>query len=225
MKHASLFSQFDSLLFVDTETSGLSPKADQIIELAALHIAKDGSVFEMDDLIPLPDGQQLNPQIVSLTHITDQMLQELGKPPKEVCATFSKLLQPNTLLIAYNAQFDLTFLYYFLHSFGQADRLRNIRMLDALTVYKDRKEYPHRLEHAIAAYHLEDKVINSHRAIDDTRALQAVVEAMEEEEDDLLQYLNLFGYNPKFGISGPRISSVTYLPQGYQRQEKLYLKK
>ena len=94
-------------------------------------------------------------------------------------------------------------------------------MLDALTVYKDRRPYPHRLENAIAAYGLTD-VQNSHRAIDDTAAMLALLEAMAKEEDDLDRYVNLFGYNPRYGVSGPRIGSVTYLPQPYDRQRKLY---
>jgi DNA polymerase-3 subunit epsilon len=38
------------------------------------------------------------------------------------------------------------------------------------------------------------------------------------------RYINLFGYNPKHGISGKKISSVTYLPQPYNRPKgaKLY---
>ena len=63
---------------------------------------------------------------------------------------------------------------------------------------------------------------NSHRAIDDTWAAARVAEAMGREEDDLDRYINLFGYHPKYGIEGLRISSVTYRPQPYDRTQKLY---
>ena len=63
---------------------------------------------------------------------------------------------------------------------------------------------------------------NSHRAIDDVRATVEVLRAMTEERDDLAQYINLFGYSPKYGVSGPRISSVRYLPQGYEPTSPLY---
>ena len=36
--------------------------------------------------------------------------------------------------------------------------------------------------------------------------------------------VNLFGFNPKYGVSGQRVRSVTYLPQGYHNTEKLYNK-
>ena len=45
---------------------------------------------------------------------------------------------------------------------------------------------------------------------------------MEAEQQDLDKYVNLFGYNPKFGAPRPAIHSVTYLPQGYNRTGKLY---
>ena len=48
---------------------------------------------------------------------------------------------------------------------------------------------------------------NSHRAIDDVRATVEVLRAMGTERDDLERYVDLFG---------PRISSVRYLPQGYE---------
>jgi DNA polymerase-3 subunit epsilon len=45
---------------------------------------------------------------------------------------------------------------------------------------------------------------------------------MWKEMDDLVHYVNLFGYNPKYGVSGSKISSVKYLPQGYERTKRLY---
>ena len=91
-----------------------------------------------------------------------------------------------------------------------------------MTVYKDRRPFPHKLCKAIEAYCLDAQ--NSHRAIDDTLATYELLKAMDAECDDLDCYINLFGYNPKYGVSGQRVSSVTYLPQGYHNTEKLYTK-
>ena len=95
--------------------------------------------------------------------------------------------------------------------------------LDLLTVYKDRRPYPHKLCNAIEAYGLTGKVVNSHRAVDDVIATVAVMEEMEQENPDLMCYVNLFGYNPKFGIDGKPIGSVTYKPQPYNATAPLYL--
>lgn len=63
---------------------------------------------------------------------------------------------------------------------------------------------------------------NSHRAIDDVLATVAVLEAMAAERDDLTHYINLFGYNARYGLEGKPISSVTYRPQGYEPGRPLY---
>ena len=49
-----------------------------------------------------------------------------------------------------------------------------------------------------------------------------LLEAMAAERDDLLSYLDLFGYSPKYGVSGRRIASVTYRSQSYWRTAPLY---
>ena len=130
-----------------------------------------------------------------------------------------RILLPALLLLAGSL---LCFLYFFLHRFGKAEILKGIKMLDAMTVYKDRRPYPHKLQNAIDAYGLVTQ--NTHRAVDDARATLELLYAMAAERDDLDRYINLFGYNPKYGVSGPRISSVRYIPQGYHETQKLYEK-
>ena len=126
------------------------------------------------------------------------------------------------MIIAYNAHFDLSFLYYFLLAHGDVGVLKAPDSLDALSLYKDRRDYPHKLANAIVAYGLQDAVVNSHRAIDDVKATVEVLKAMELECDDLLQYVNLFGYNPKYGVQGKKIRSIQYVPQPYASPKKIY---
>ena len=195
----SLFSRCDSVLVFDTETSGLSWQRDEIIEFSAIRLTASGTE-EVDEFIRCT--RSLPPRIVELAGITDELL--------------AALLTPGTMLAAYNAQFDLLFLYSFLQKYGDARLLQDKPKLDLLTVYRDRRAYPHRLCNAIEQYDLQDRVTNSHRAIDDVRATVEVLRAMGTERDDLERYVDLFGYSSKYGISGPRISSVRYLPQGYE---------
>ena len=51
---------------------------------------------------------------------------------------------------------------------------------------------------------------------------RSALEAMAAERDDLDRYVDLFGYSPKYGVSGRRIASVEYRPQPYQRVRPLY---
>lgn len=220
----ALFEQFDAVLVLDTETTGISCRSDEIIELAVLKAGRqeDGlcELETMDEFIRLSAGRHLPPKIVELTGITEQMLLNDGIEKRQAAEMFSRMFGEKTLIVAYNAQFDLCFLYYFLARFGMADVLKGAQMLDALTVYKDRRPFPHKLCNAVDAYQL--KTQNTHRAIDDARATLELLAAMEQEQQDLDRYVNLFGYNPKFGAPKPAIHSVTYRPQGYNRTGKLY---
>lgn len=221
-----LFARYDRLVLFDTETTGLQYSRDEIIEFAAVVLAcKDGQaavVREYDELIALSPGGFVPPKIEQLTGISTQDLRERGLPKARIACDIGEMIAGNTLLLAYNAHFDLSFLYYFLLRYGDAKILRGKDKLDLLTVYRDRRDYPHKLCNAIDAYGLTGTVKNSHRAVDDVLATVAVMEAMEQERDDLDRYVNLFGYIPKFGIDGKAIGSVTYKPQPYHAQYPLY---
>lgn len=223
----TLRSRYDKLVVFDTETTGLVSGQDEIIEFAAAVLElRDGAFAvtqEYDHFVTLSPGKTIPPQIQSLTGITDRDLREEGISKTRLCRDVAEMIAGDkTLLLAYNAHFDLCFLFYTLMKDGDPAVLKGKDKLDLLTVYKDRKPYPHRLASAIEAYGLSDKVRNSHRAIDDVLATVAVMEAMDAEKQDLGRYINLFGYNPKFGIDGKPIRSVTYRPQGYNPKLPLY---
>lgn len=226
-----LFDRYAAVVFFDTETTGLDADTCQIIELAMIRVEKDAdtkisrATNRCDMFVKLPEGQKIPEKIVELTGITDDMLVAEGFTETEAATAFAYMIRNDkgpVLLVAHNAQFDLLFVREMLkrHDSKWAQLLDNSDYLDSLTVYKDRRAYPHKLADAIAAYKLEDKVQNTHRAIDDVKALLQVVGAMEKERADLLTYVNVFGYNTKYGISGPRIDGVTYWPQQFSNHIK-----
>ena len=221
-----LFAQYDRLMLFDTETTGLQFHRDEIIEFAAVVVEKVNGIpqvtREYDELITLSPGMTVPPEIENLTGITNQDIAQRGIPKAQLCRDIAEMISGNTLLLAYNAHFDLSFLFYLLLRSGDPMILKGKDKLDLLTVYKDRHSYPHKLCNAIEVYDLAGKVVNSHRAVDDVLATVAVMEAMEEEKDDLLRYVNLFGYNPKYGVSGKPIGSVTYKPQRFDPPKPLY---
>ena len=186
----SLFEKFERIVVLDTETTGIDCKKDEIIELAAASVTPGGIESEMDVFIRLSEGRKLPSMITQLTGITPEMLTQQGVEKWEAAAQFAAAIShPNTLIVAYNAQFDLCFLYYFLARLELADALKGVKMLDAMTVYKDRRQYPHKLQSAIDAYGVTTQ--NTHRAVDDAKAALEVLDAMAREEDDLLRYVNL----------------------------------
>ena len=227
MSFEALFAKYDRLVLFDTETTGLLFSRDEIIEFAAVVMepvnGEPTVVQEYDELVSLSPGGFVPPKIEQLTGISTQDIRERGLPKTRVARDIAEMIQGNTLLLAYNAHFDLSFLFYFLLRDGDPAILKGKDKLDLLTVYRDRHSYPHRLCNAIDTYGLTGKVVNSHRAVDDVIATVAVMEAMEAEKDDLDKYINLFGYNPKFGVDGKPIGSVTYKPQPYDPVRPQYM--
>ena len=223
---AHLFEKYDRLVLFDTETTGLQYSRDEIIEFAAVVVEQvDGTAAvtkEYDELVSLSSGSFVPPRIQELTGISTQDIRERGLPKTRVCRDIGEMIEGNTLLLAYNAHFDLSFLFYMLLRSGDPAILKGKDKLDLLTVYRDRHSYPHRLSSAIETYGLSGKVVNSHRAVDDVLATVAVMEEMEKEKDDFERYVNLFGYNPKYGIEGKAIGSVVYKAQPYNPPCPLY---
>ena len=224
----NFFQKYDKLVLFDTETTGLQYSRDEIIEFAAVVVelvdGKPTITQQYDELVTLAPGSFIPPMIQKLTGISNEDVAQRGIPKVQVCRDMAEMFRGNPLLIAYNAHFDLSFLYYMLLRNGDPTILRGKDKLDLLTVYKDRRSYPHKLCNAIEAYGLSGQVVNSHWAVDDVVATVAVMEAMAGERDDLLQYINLFGYHPTYGLEGKPIGSITYKPQPYDSPIPLYQK-
>ena len=221
-----LFDRYDSLVFFDTETTGLNFEQDEIIEFSAVVLQRQNGqptvTVEYDELICTDPGTVIPPFIEDLTGITNEAVREKGISKAQVCADISRIFAGNALLLAYNAHFDLSFLFYLLLKHGDPAALRGKDKVDLLTVYKDRHSYPHKLCNAIEVYGLQGKVVNSHRAVDDVLATVAVMEAMLQEKDDMQHYINLFGYNSKYGLQGKPIRSIVYKSQDYDPPKPLY---
>lgn len=201
-------------IFFDTETSGLDCFNCNIIEFAMV-IVEDGEIIDTyDEFINI--GKAIPRNITDLTGITNEMLRNEGKDEKEVACDIKERITDNTLMIAHNCQFDMLFLYQLLkRNFPDEadDIISNLKWLDTLSILKDRKDYPHTLTDAVEYYDVER--VNFHRAVDDTKALYYVTLAMKRERDDLAEYINIFGYNPKYSVSGPRAPFIEYKKQPY----------
>ena len=222
MKVSSIYERYEKVIFFDTETTGFDPEKDQIIELAAVVTGFGMAPIEYDKFVQLEHVKELPEKITDLTGITPLHLAS-GITERQMTQDFSEFCRPRnpggTLLVAHNAQFDLSFMGKTMVRHMKEDDTKvvqpftNADYLDTLTVYKDRAGFPHKLKDAITHYGLDGQVQNTHRAIDDAKALAAVFEAMAEERDDLAEYVNIFGFNPKYDVSGSRFRKVTYRPQ------------
>lgn len=212
-----ILKTYSSVIIFDCETTGFDPSYCQIIELAAIKLGLDseGNIIvekEMDDFIRLPEGKTLPGKIIELTGITDEMLLSEGIDESLAANHFLEMAEGDSLLIAHNAQFDAAFLRKLI---SKCTSCPDFSYIDSMTVYKDRRAYPHKLSDAIIDYGLTGKVQNSHRAIDDVMALLEIIKCMHIERSDIHSYVNIFGYNPKYGVSGTKVPGVTYAPQRF----------
>jgi len=118
----------------DVETTGLSPRSDRMVELAAVRIDRDGTRSEFHTLLnpgrPIPAGA------TRIHHITDDMVAEAPHFPR-VGLSFLKFIDGSTL-VAHNARFDLGFLQESLHRGGMP--LWRGRTMD--TILLSRRVYP-----------------------------------------------------------------------------------
>ena len=205
------------LIFFDTETSGLNCRDCEIIELAMLTV-EDGVITECyDEFVNI--GKAIHPRITQITSITNDMLKNEGLDEKRVAEDIADRLTPGTLMIAHNCQFDLSFVFSLLQRHFPDDAfdiVKNVYWLDTLTVLKDRKKYPHKLIDAVEYYGVG--LVNFHRAIDDTKALRNVTIALRNERDDLVEYVNIFGFNPKYGVEGVRFPFIEYKKQYFNNR-------
>jgi DNA polymerase-3 subunit epsilon len=212
----------NKILLFDFETTGLSAENSQIIEIGAILLEKTESgkyklVDELSTLV-LADGP-LPSKIIEITHITDEMLLRDGITQEEAFHQLFKLYSEDALLVAYNIQFDLSFLYQLFKKYWDPKYQIKNDILDVMAVYKDRHRFPHRLDQAVATYMVE--VPNTHRALDDIKATLSALNKMGQELDNLSKYVNVIGYNSKYGVSGIKLPHVRYIAQkgGYREIE------
>ena len=96
-------------VFVDTETTGLDPDVDEVIELALLPFEYDresGAIVHVDEQAALSAFRQpsfpIPPDSSKIHGITDQMVAGQVIDPKRIAA----LIEPAHIVIAHNAAFD-----------------------------------------------------------------------------------------------------------------------
>lgn len=187
-------SQFDWLVAAfpwtvftafDTETTGLEPKLNRVVEAGALRFDSIGVSARFNALInpmvPMP------PEVTKINGITDAML--MKEPPSaEVIPDFMEFIG-DTPIIAHNAPFDVAFINEELSRLGRPP-LKN-RVIDTRIFAKE-------LFPSLHSYRLQDlarnfsiTAIDAHRAEDDARVCMELflvcLARLRETRPDLVQ--------------------------------------
>ena len=106
-KGKSLLKWVDNYVLVDIETTGLSPRTDEIIEIGAIKVKENKIIDTYNTLIKI--DRNLNPFITKLTGITDKML-ETGKETDKALEEFVNFTG-NEIIMGHNVNFDINFIY------------------------------------------------------------------------------------------------------------------
>lgn len=212
-----IVGKFGTLVVFDVETSGLDFKRDKIIEYASVKFtAVDGKLLTSNRKFLIKFDGKLSAEVTAVTGLTDEILKSGMEREEAEEIILNDLFGQNCLIAAYNAQFDLNFV----KNINSRPRLCACDYVDVMAIFRDRAPYPHKLANAAQRYGVSLK--NAHDALSDATATAEVLAAMARERGDVEKYVNLFGYNPRYGVNGARLEGVEYRPQYYNATRPLY---
>lgn len=97
-----------SYVILDTETTGLNPSSDRIIQLSAIKYDSSGAPVDFYNTYLNP-GRPISAGASKVNGITDEMVSDAPKA-EEVREAFLSFLG-ESLIVGYNVNFDLRFLY------------------------------------------------------------------------------------------------------------------
>lgn len=173
LKGKSLLEFPYSYVVIDLETTGLDPKNNHIIEVAALRITEDHEDGTFTSLIN--PHEALDPFITGLTGITQEMLSD-APSLETVLPRFLDFIG-DSIVVGHNVNFDINFIYEasaaLLHQPFSNDFVDTLRLSRRLY----REETHHRLSDLIARFHIGDCV--DHRAMSDVRQTNACLQHMK----------------------------------------------
>ena len=169
-----------TFVVVDLETTGAGPGAHAITEIGAVRVRGGQIRSELATLVN--PGAAIPAQVTVLTGITNAMV--LDAPPVASALTellgWARLDEPDTVLVAHNARFDVGHLRGASRALGLA--WTEPRVLDTLALARKawgRDEVPNHRLGTLASY-VRTSTAPTHRALDDARATVDVLHAALE---------------------------------------------
>lgn len=159
----SNFKETESYVVFDIETTGLANQYDKITEIGAVKI-RDKEIIDSYSSLVNPQ-MQISDKIVNLTGITNEMV-EKERTIDQVLPEFLEFCKDSTL-VAHNAEFDISHIRTNCENLGLNF---NFPFID--TLYLARFLLPELKNHKLntLAKHLNVRLINHHRAVDDAVA-------------------------------------------------------
>jgi DNA polymerase-3 subunit alpha (Gram-positive type) len=204
-----------AVVLLDTETTGLNPRENDIIELALVRVEATGARYEYCAL--MKSEQFISPELVALNGITPERV-AIGLRPEKVLRHFWDVMSDDPVLVAHNAQFDLGMV-----AWNSIRRGVEFRMPPEFicTRFMANALYPrgsHKLQGLIKRFGYEYE--QTHRAIDDLDWTERIMLHMLPEIQKLgIRWKNSCVYlggvdNDDYGLTG-----INWQPWGFRPKE------
>ena len=210
----------DTYCVFDIETTGFSAeKQDKITEIAICKV-KGGEII--DEYTTFINPERNIPQNVQeLTHITDEMVKD-SPTIEEALPEILDFIEGSTL-VAHNADFDISFLNYFITKEGYADRFNNL-IIDTLMIAREIYYYLPNKKLGTIVEDLGIELEGAHRAINDTRATAKMFIRMAEDLKKKGLDINNYAHSEKSisDIIGEKAYHIIILAKNYVGLKNLY---
>ncbi len=159
------------LIVFDVESTGTSTSTDEIVQLAAVTLNRDGQVTARFNRLVKPSGPVGESE--KIHHISDERLKAEGEPPEKVFADFLAFTR-NHILAGHNVSYDIHILMSQMRRLGM-DPVETPAWVDTLEIF--RRYYPelknHKLEYLGEVFKVHHK--SSHNAYDDILATAEIL--------------------------------------------------
>ncbi|MDD6870618.1 ATP-dependent helicase [Allisonella histaminiformans] len=159
------------LTVFDVESTGTSTSTDEIVQLAAVTLNRDGQVTARFNRLVKPSGPVGESE--KIHHISDERLKAEGEPPEKVFADFLAFTK-NHILAGHNVSYDIHILMSQIRRLGM-DPVETPAWVDTLEIF--RRYYPelknHKLEYLGEVFKVHHK--SSHNAYDDILATAEIL--------------------------------------------------
>ena len=101
-----LYEFLNNYVVIDIETTGLSPKYNEITEIAAIKIRDNKIIDQYSTLVKT--SQEIPENITKLTGITNEMVNQHGVDIESALMEFKSFIGDD-VLVGHNAHFDINF--------------------------------------------------------------------------------------------------------------------
>lgn len=162
-------------VIIDVETTGLDSAGDEIIELAAVRIIDHAPAAQM--AVFVRTERALSQEIVKLTGITPQMLEDEGVALAEAIHRFREFVQDSPM-VSHNIAFDRAFLVAACEKLGQPP-MRN-PCKDTLTLARSRLDDVPNYKLSTLAEYFNIPMPDCHRALSDCMTTFQLYEKLNE---------------------------------------------